>query len=45
MADCKITPAAMRLYARTVAIEIEVEDAIADGDHMTTEELLAWSDH
>lgn len=45
MAD--ISPAAVRLYARSVEIEIEVEEAIADGDHidhMTTEELLSWSD-
>src|SRR6516164_7471406 len=27
-----------------VAIEIEVEEAIASGDHMTNEELLAWSE-
>ena len=36
--------AAVRLYARSVEIEIEVEDMMADGDHMTTEELSAWSD-
>lgn len=40
----EITPAAVRLYHRLAEIEIEIEDAIADGDHMTTEELLAWSD-
>jgi len=44
LAASEITPAAVRLYARSVKIEIEVEDMIADGDHMTTEELLAWSD-
>ena len=44
MADCEITPAAVRLYGRCLDIECEVEEAIADGDWMTTEELLAWSD-
>ena len=44
LAASEITPAAVRLYARSVKIEIEVEDMIADGDHMTTEELSAWSD-
>jgi hypothetical protein len=39
-----ISPAAVRLYARAVAIESEIEEAIADGDWMTTEEPLAWSD-
>jgi hypothetical protein len=43
LAASEITPAAVRLYARAIAIEGKVEDAIADGDHMTTEELLAWS--
>jgi hypothetical protein len=36
--------AAVRLYARSVEIEIEVEGMIADGDHMTAQELLAWLD-
>jgi len=44
LAASEITPAAVRLYARSVKIEIEVEDMIADGDHMTTEELSACSD-
>jgi capsule polysaccharide export protein KpsC/LpsZ len=44
MVDCKISPAAVRLYARSVEIEIEVEEAISFCDHLTTEELLAWSD-
>ena len=44
LAASEITPAAVRLYARSVEIEIEVEDMMADGDHMTTEELSAWSD-
>jgi hypothetical protein len=43
LAASEITPAAVRLYARSVEIEIEVEEMITD-DHMTTEELLAWSD-
>jgi hypothetical protein len=25
-------------------VENEIDEAVADGDHMTTEELLAWSD-
>jgi hypothetical protein len=41
-ADAPISPAAVRLYAR--AFEIEVEEVVADGDYMTVEELLAWSD-
>jgi len=32
LAASEITPAAVRLYARSVKIEIEVEDMIADGD-------------
>jgi len=44
LAASEIRPAAVRLYARSVEIEIEVEDMMADGDHMTTEELSAWSD-
>ena len=44
MADCEITPAAVRLYGRCLDIECEVEEAVTDGDWMTTEELLAWSD-
>jgi porphobilinogen deaminase len=44
LAASEITPAAVRLHARSVEIEIEIEDMIADGDHMTTEELSAWSD-
>ena len=39
-----ISPTAVRLYARADAIESEIEEAIADGDWMTTEELLAWPD-
>ena len=39
LAASEIRPAAVRLYARSVEIEIEVEDMMADGDHMTTEEL------
>jgi hypothetical protein len=42
-ATSEITPAVVRLYARSVEIENEVEEMIADGDHMTTSELLAWS--
>jgi hypothetical protein len=44
LAASEITPAAVRLYARSVEIEIEVEEMIADGDHLTTKELLAWLD-
>ena len=41
MTTSELTPAAVWLYARSVEIEVEVEDMIADG--MTTKELLAWS--
>jgi hypothetical protein len=34
----------VRLYARALEIENEIEEAVADGDYMTVEELLAWSD-
>jgi hypothetical protein len=34
----------VRLYARALEIENEIEEAVADGDYMTIEELLAWSD-
>src|SRR5262245_10129235 len=43
-ADALISPAAVRLYARALEIESEVEETVADGDYMTVEELLAWSD-
>jgi hypothetical protein len=43
-ADAPISPAAVRLYARALEIENEVEETVADGDYMTVEELLAWSD-
>ena len=43
-ADAPLPPAAVRLYARAMEIENEIEEAIADGDYMTIEELLAWSD-
>src|SRR5262249_42176511 len=43
-ADASLPPAAVRLYARAMEIENEIEEAVADGDYMTIEELLAWSD-
>jgi hypothetical protein len=43
-ADAPISPAAVRLYARALEIENEVEETVAAGDYMTVEELLAWSD-
>ena len=43
-ADAPLPPAAVRLYARALEIENEVEETVADGDYMTVEELLAWSD-
>jgi hypothetical protein len=43
-ADAPLPPAVVRLYARALEIENEIEEAVADGDHMTVEELLAWSE-
>jgi hypothetical protein len=43
-ADAPFPPAVVRLYARALEIENEIEEAVADGDYMTIEELLAWSD-
>jgi hypothetical protein len=43
-ADAPLPPAVVRLYARALEIENEIEEAVADGDYMTVEELLAWSD-
>jgi hypothetical protein len=43
-ADAPLPPAVVRLYARALEIENEIEEAVADGDYMTIEELLAWSD-
>jgi hypothetical protein len=43
-ADAPLPPAVVRLYARALEIENEIEKAVADGDHMTVEELLAWSE-
>ena len=43
-ADAPLPPAAVRLYARALEIENEIEEAVADGDYMTNEELLAWSE-
>jgi len=43
-ADAPLPPAAVRLYARALEIENEVEETVADGDYRTVEELLAWSD-
>jgi hypothetical protein len=43
-ADTPLPSAAVRLYARALEIENEVEETVADGDYMTVEELLAWSD-
>jgi hypothetical protein len=43
-ADAPLPPAAVRLYARALEIENEIEEAVADGDYMTIEELLTWSD-
>jgi hypothetical protein len=43
-ADGPLPPAVVRLYARALEIENEIEEAVADGDYMTIEELLAWSD-
>ena len=42
--DAPLSPAVVRLYARAMEIENEIEEAVADGDYMTIEELLAWSD-
>jgi hypothetical protein len=42
--DAPLPPAAVRLYARAMEIQNEIEEAVADGDYMTIEELLAWSD-
>ena len=42
--DAPLLPAVVRLYARALEIESEIEEAVADGDYMTIEELLAWSD-
>ena len=43
-ADAPLSPAVVRLYARALEIENEIEEAVADDDYMTIEELLAWSD-
>jgi hypothetical protein len=43
-ADAPLPPAVVRLYARALEIENEIEEAVADGDYMTIEELLAWSE-
>ena len=43
-ADAPLPPAVVRLYARAFEIENEIEEAVADGDYMTIEELLAWSE-
>ena len=43
-ADAPISPAAVRLYARALEMENEVEETVAAGDYMTVEELLAWSE-
>jgi hypothetical protein len=43
-ADAPLPPAVVRLYARALEIENEIEEVAADGDYMTVEELLAWSD-
>jgi hypothetical protein len=43
-ADTPFPSAAVRLYARALEIENEVEETVADRDYMTIEELLAWSD-
>jgi hypothetical protein len=42
--DAPLPPAVVRLYARALEIENEIEEAVADGDYMTNEELLAWSE-
>jgi hypothetical protein len=39
-AETPLPSATVRLYARA----LEVEETVADGDYMTIEELLAWSD-
>jgi hypothetical protein len=43
-AEAPLPPAVLRLYARALEIENEIEEAVADGDYMTIEELLAWSE-
>jgi hypothetical protein len=43
-ADAPLPPAVVRLHARALEIENEIEEALADGDYMTNEELLAWSE-
>ena len=43
-ADAPLSPAVVRLYARALEIENEIEEVIADGDYMTVEELLASSE-
>jgi hypothetical protein len=44
VADAPLPPAGVRLYARALEIETEIEEAVADGDYMTIEEILAWSE-
>jgi hypothetical protein len=41
--DAPLPPTVVRLYARALEIENEVEEVVADGD-MTVEEQLAWSE-
>jgi hypothetical protein len=43
-ADAPLPPAVVQLYARALEIENEIEEAVADGDYMTNEELLALSE-
>jgi hypothetical protein len=43
-ADAPLPPAVVRLYARALEIENEIEEGVTDGDYMTIEELLAWSE-
>ena len=43
-ADGPLPPAVVRLYARALEIENEIEEVVADGDYMTVAELLEWSD-
>jgi hypothetical protein len=42
MDDHPLSPAVVRLYARAMEIEREVEELIEDGDYLSTEELLPW---
>jgi hypothetical protein len=42
MDDHPLSPAVVRLYARAMEIEREVEELIEDGDYLSIEELLPW---